>query len=119
MSERTLSHTGTALLVVLTVSSINAQILRNEHDIMKAARHAGDMQTLTRAKSNSYSQQFLSNLLGESSDIVDRARQTLYEGLVANEIQYNVSSLCLNHTERLLEGIVSGEEWALRSKYSL
>lgn len=33
-----------------------------------------------------------------------------------NEVRDDISSVCLNHTEMIIDGIVKREPWALRSK---
>ena len=100
------------------ISSVQCQRLRNEADIMQKARTVNEKQ-LFRDKSNSNVDPFGSNLLQDAGDMARRAEQALQDGIVSDTDRYNVSMACLSQTEAMLEALIYGEEWALKSKYNL
>ena len=65
-------------------------------------------------------EKFPSSLLMDSSgkDFTARAAQLLSNDGVGAPVdwRFDVSDKCLNHTEMVLEALVSGEMWALQSK---
>ena len=106
----------TVISCLFIISSVQSQRLRNEADIMQKARKVNERQ-LFRDKSNSNVDQFGSNLLQDAGDMARRAEQALQDGIVSDTDRYNVSMACLSQTETMLEALIYGEEWALKSKY--
>lgn len=53
---------------------------------------------------------------GHITDVKQVAEQALKEGFETKESNFQVDSLCLNHTELFLHALMSGERWALQSK---
>ena len=102
---------------LLICSSVRSQILRNEADIMQAVRRTNQMQILSLAKTNTDVDTFVSSLLEDSeNNIAKRAEQVLQDGLVKENGRFNVSRPCLDQVEMLLEELISGKQWAVRSK---
>ena len=64
-------------------------------------------------------QSLLPSIMGGKVDVTDLADKALKQGLRAADPSYEVSNLCLNHTEMFLESLITGQRWALRSKYGL
>ena len=62
-------------------------------------------------------QSLLPSVMGGKVDVKDVADKALRQGLQAADSSYEVDSHCLNHTEMFLESLISGQKWALKSKY--
>ena len=115
-SSSTVYILTTVISCLFIISSVQSQRLRNEADIMQKARKVNERQ-LFRDKSNSNVDQFGSNLLQDAGDMARRAEEALQDGIVSDTDRYNVSMACLSQTEAMLEALIYGEEWALKSKY--
>ena len=108
---------GAFFCLVFVASRVNGEILRNEDAMARVLELEETMQKLASADTISEYEELISNLLEKSrQDIAARAQQALEEGLADVDRQYNVSRLCLNHTMAFLEGLMTREEWAFRSK---
>ena len=115
-SSSTVYILTTVISCLFIISSVQSQRLRNEADIMQKARKVNERQ-LFRDTSYSNVDTFGSNLLQDAGDMARRAEQALQDGIVSDTDRYNVSMACLSHTEAMLEALIYGEEWALKSKY--
>ena len=115
-SSSTIYILSAVISCLYIISSVQSQRLWNEADIMQKARKVNERQ-LFRDKSNSNVDPFGSNLLQDAGDMARRAEQALQDGIVSDTDRYNVSMACLSHTEAMLEALIYGEEWALKSMY--
>ena len=103
------------LIILLGLLNIfpetNGQVLRNVHDFALAAKQS-DREVKARALEKS---EFVSNRIEAMRyEVASRAEEALIDGLTTGPT--NVNSVCLNHTEMLLEAIVQKQNWALRCK---
>ena len=94
---------------------------KNYQDVMTNARHAYEkyLKRGNEHKENIHDK-IPSSLLMDSTgkDVRARAAQLLTNDGVGAPVdwRFDVSDKCLNHTEMVLEALVSGEMWALQSK---
>ena len=59
---------------------------------------------------------FSTILMDPHNGLIVRAEQALGQRLTETVHNYNVSASCLNHTETFLQGLVTRQIWAIRSK---
>ena len=89
-------------------------------DVIQNAIHAREKYLKSSNKDIINHQQEKSKLIKDSghNDISSRAARLLQGDPVdaPTDWRFDVSDVCLNHTEMFLEGLVSLEPWALRSK---
>ena len=89
-------------------------------DVIQNAIHAREKYIKSSNKNIINHQRENSKLLKDSAhyDISSRAARLLQGDPVGapTDWRFDVSDICLNHTEMFLEGLVSLEPWALRSK---
>ena len=64
-------------------------------------------------------QSLLPSVMGGKVDINQVAGQALKRGLTATNSTFEVNGLCLNHTKIFLKALMTGKQWALKSKYSV
>ena len=109
---------GRTLLCLLPIVSMTfGGILRNEDAMNRAFQIGRSLEKLENVGGISDYVELFSELLEEMrNDIASRAEQALQQGLAKVQKDYNVSSLCLNHTKLLFEGLVERQDWAFRSK---
>ena len=62
-------------------------------------------------------QSLLPSVMGGKANVKDLADKALSQGLRAADPSFEVNSLCLNHTEMFLESLITGQQWALKSKF--
>ena len=110
--------------VCVVATGVSGQGMRSGHDyqeVMANIRHAKE-KYLKPANKNTVSNKMLasSRLLMDSSrtDVIARAARLLTDDPVDAPVdwRFDVSTMCINHTEMFLEALVSGEIWALQSK---
>ena len=99
---------------VITCAISQGQVLKNEKDFMQVVRHTKQKTTLSTLKNS----EFLTSQMDKSrNNVALRAKQAQIENLQGAKTE--ISALCLNHTEILLEALVSKQQWAMRCKYLL
>ena len=108
----------TSILLVYLLYYVNGQDLDIEPNFLKAAQR---LPQFTDAKTKDAYKPLVSALFADShNETIERAEQLLQDGLIAAatsaDPRFDVSSVCLNHTEIFLSALVAREEWALRSK---
>lgn len=76
---------------------------------------ARTQETFNISVSHNVGEDDLANILEDSSaEVAERAKQALTTDIV--DPKYDISDICLNHTKLFLAGLVSRQQWALRSK---
>ena len=108
----------TFIFITCLICALNGQNLEIEPDFLKAARR---LPQYTDAKTKKEYRPQISSLFADShNEVIERAEQLLKDGLTTAatdaDPRFDVSSVCLNHTEVFLSALVAREEWALRSK---
>lgn len=94
---------------VITCAISQGQVLKNEKDFMQVVRHTKQKTTLSTLKNS----EFLTSQMDKSrNNVALRAKQAQIENLQGAKTE--ISALCLNHTEILLEALVSKQQWAMR-----
>ena len=93
---------------------------KNYQDVMTNARHAYEkyLKRGNEHEENIHGKIPSSLLMDTGKDVTARAAQLLTNDGVGAPVdwRFDVSDKCLNHTEMILEALVSGEMWALQSK---
>ena len=107
------------VLLVCLWCGIHGQELAIEPDFLKAAKR---LPKFTDAKTGEVykSPVLVPSIFADSqNDIIAKARQLHKDGLTAAanaDPRFDVSSVCLNHTEIFLSTLVRKQTWAFRSK---
>ena len=106
------------IFCLFTISCAFGQRHGAPHKLWIPINFAELNQSVSKSDIDSASQYFKTQILEDSgSDVTDRASRALQNGLVDSDSRYDVRSACLNHTEQFLTDLVSGQMWAIRSKF--
>ena len=106
--------------LVTSTDNIIPRESQNYQDVIQNAIHAREKYLKSSNQDIIHQKHESSKMVKDSANyaISLRAAKLLQgdPGDVPTDWRFDVSDLCLNHTEMFLEGLVSLEPWALRSK---
>ena len=104
-------HPRVLICVAALIAGLNAEVVTNG---IIAKLGGFQLSNATSAELG-----MLSNIfMDPQNGLITRAERALEERLKETVQNYNVSDMCLNHTEAFLQGLVSRRMWAIRSKFS-